>query len=205
MPSLRSLALPCIALTVAASSACSSGRAPAAAAAAPTYAATVAPYATIGTVFEARLAVPISSETASPGEAISARLDQPLVANDGSVVAPEGARLRGHVLGVDRIGASRLSLQFEAIEVDGRIVPIYARLSRVDGARVVTQRTYGAESLAAQLMPLSPREPVPPELGGGPQSELIPIELPANARIRFELVQPFSAPTATSRTEETTY
>lgn len=201
MSSIRARTLPWIALTIAATSGCSSGRAPATAATtAPSSTFAVTPVAMSGTVFEARLVAPISSETTSPGEAVSARLDQPLVGSDGSVVAPAGTRLRGHVLGVDRLGASRVSLQFEEIEVNGRIVPIFARISRIDGARVVTTPTYGPESLAAQLMPLAPQEPTPPELGGGPQPELIPIEIPANARIRFELVQPFSSPSANGTT-----
>jgi hypothetical protein len=151
-----------------------------------------------GTTFNARLDAPISSERLEAGDAVSAHLDDALVAPDGTIVAPRGATLRGHVLEVERAGLNRVALQFDGLVLNGQVYPIYAQLLRIETARTVVSNVGDPSSVAANVYPSSGPDLGPlvnPDgvaIGGGPGSEIVPLELPRDALAHFVLSRPFS-------------
>lgn len=85
-----------------------------------------------GTSFRARLDGPLSPERARVGEPLTARLDEPLVADDGTVIVPRGAALTGRVLEIER---DHVIARFDRLHVDGGAHPIVPTLVRVDVVR----------------------------------------------------------------------
>lgn len=151
-----------------------------------------------GATFNARLDAPLSSEKAEAGDAVSAHLDEPLLATDGTIVAPRGTTLRGHVLEVERAGLNRVTVQFDGLAVNGAVYPIYAQLLRIEAARVVVADVGDPDRISANVYPVGGPElgslvgPDGAAIGGGPGSEIVRLEIPRDAALRFVLSRPFS-------------
>lgn len=83
-----------------------------------------------GLRFTARIVTPIDSETAAAGDPIEAVLRSPMRDKKNSVVAPAGARLHGRLRRVEHrsqpVDRFEIAVQFESMEIDGKIVPILA-------------------------------------------------------------------------------
>lgn len=86
-----------------------------------------------GTKIDLALAGGVSSQTATVGQAVTAALAAPLSV-DGRTAVPAGAVVTGRVTEVSALrrvgGRAHLALAFDAIEVDGRQVPIEAYWAR---------------------------------------------------------------------------
>jgi hypothetical protein len=186
---LGALAVAALAVASAASACAKNGAT--SSAAAPGQVSTVTPVAPSGLSFQASLDAPLSSQLASVGDGITASLDEPLRALDGSVVAPKGAKLRGRVVDLGREGVQHLALQFDTLEVNGRQHPIRVRIIRIESARVVAADVLNPDSVAVDVYPPMPRTLEGREMGGGPSPEGLPLELPAGAGIRLFLARPF--------------
>lgn len=83
---------------------------------------------TAGTLLSVRLLETLSSDTAQTGDAFSATLDQPLIA-DGFVIAERGARVLGKVISADKAGRvkglAQLTVQLTQVNTsDGQKIPI---------------------------------------------------------------------------------
>jgi hypothetical protein len=80
-----------------------------------------------GTVIYVRLQQPLASATAQPGESFSAVLDQPVVVDNQTVVAP-GAALTGKVLAAHRSGhlhnAGYVRITLTSITLQGKSLPL---------------------------------------------------------------------------------
>ncbi|MGZ3423673.1 MAG: hypothetical protein ACXVEF_35935 [Polyangiales bacterium] len=158
------------------------------------------PIVASGTRFHARLESPLSSESARPGDTLTARLDEPLVAGDGTVVAPRGTLLTGRVLEVERGGLGRVTVRFDELRVRGRAYPIFTTLLRMQSTRVVASMVEDPADVATDVYPSS--APMPPNVGGGPAPATVPLESPPNAIMSFVLAQPFELPPAANALEE---
>jgi hypothetical protein len=83
-----------------------------------------------GLRFTARIVTPIDSETAAAGDPIDAVLRSPMRDKKNLVVAPAGARLHGRLRRVEHrsepIERFEIAVQFESLEIDGKIVPLLA-------------------------------------------------------------------------------
>lgn len=159
---------------------------------------TMTPVAPSGLSFHATLDGPISSQMASVGDGLTATLDEPVLALDGTVVAPKGSKLRGRVLDIGREGVHRLAVQFDTIELEGRRHPIHVRIIRIESARVVASEASNPDSVAVDVYPPMPRTLEGREMGGGPPPEGLPIELPAGTGIQLFLARPFEPASTTS-------
>lgn len=157
----------------------------------PAHVSTVTPVAPSGMTFHATLDGPLSSLLANVGDGITATLDEPLLALDGAVVAPKGAKLRGRILALGREGVQHVVVQFDTLEVHGRQNRIQVRIIRVESARVVAADVLNPDSVAVEVYPPMPRTLEGREMGGGPSPEGLPLELPAGAGIRLFLARPF--------------
>jgi hypothetical protein len=145
-----------------------------------------------GLSFHARLDTALSSSTAHAGDRFTATLDEPLRANDGTESVPRGSKLTGRVIEVDREGIGRLTLQFDGITVDGRVLPIDAQIVRLEHARVVAADAADPSTLTAFVYPALPMTVLPPQVGGGPRPESIPVEIPMGAQFQLVLSRPLA-------------
>lgn len=117
-----------------------------------------------GTEIKATLDTPLSSKTSRGGDLFTATLNQPLMATDGRIGIPAGARINGEVTQAEGgkvlpsvRGKGRLNLRFREIVLnDGTRIPLTATLESVrdtSGARAgntneegqVESRTSGTE------------------------------------------------------------
>lgn len=147
-----------------------------------------------GLSFHARLDSAITSDKAHAGDRFTATIDEPLKATDGSVAVPQGSKLVGRVLEVDRRGIGRLTLQFDGVSIDGQVLPIDAQILRIERARVVAADAADPSTLTAFVYPVLPLTVLPPQVGGGPSPESIPVELAAGAQFQLVLSRPFATP-----------
>jgi len=178
---------------------CAGGRAPSSAVAASPNDAVQSLIVSPGTRFHARLETPLSSQRARVGDPVTARLDEPLVAGDGTVVAPRGARLGGRVLEVDREGLGRVALLFDQLQINGRAYPIVTTLLRMQSTRVVASTVEDSENVATDVYPKAASGAMPTGIGGGPQAA--PVESPPGAVLSFVLSRPFTLPAESSASE----
>ncbi|MGH9395188.1 MAG: hypothetical protein ACRD1E_13525, partial [Terriglobales bacterium] len=87
----------------------------------------------------ARLDAAVSSASAHWGDAVSATLDQPALAADGSVILPQGTRLRGQVVQTRRARwfarGGKLRFIFTRLELPGQApMPVTAALDAIAGS-----------------------------------------------------------------------
>lgn len=96
--------------------------------------------APIGTTFSIRLNEQLSTETNRAGDSFMATLQESILGDDGSVVVPAGATVRGRVTGVQKSGrvgeTAVLSLAFETVSFGGDSYPLDATVVRADPERV---------------------------------------------------------------------
>jgi hypothetical protein len=154
------------------------------------------PIVASGTRFHARLETPLSSDGTRAGDVLTARLEEPLVAGNGTVVAPTGTVLSGRVLEVDRNGP--ITVAFDRIHLRGRAYPIYTTLLRMPSARVVPSTIEAPQDVAADLYPAT--KSLPANVGGGPPTEAT-LASPRDAVMSFVVSQPFALPATTSAIE----
>jgi hypothetical protein len=185
-------ALLVVAAAITGATACTSAPAPTSAAHA--IATANAPAVPSGLSFHARLDGALSSDTAHAGDRFTATIDEPLRASDGSVAVPSGSTLTGRVIEVDRTGIGRLTLQFDGVTVDGRVLPIDAQILRIEHARVVAADATDPSTLTAFVYPVLPMTVLPPQVGGGPRPESVPVELAIGAQFQLVLSRPLLAP-----------
>lgn len=141
-----------------------------------------------GSDVNATLGDPISTKDSSPGDPFVARVDDPLVTIDGTVLVTGGSVLRGHVVRVTRGPTPRLDVAFDTIETRDGPVRIRAILVDVGGqGQVITLRmgdpADGGISTSREA------------IGGGPsaEDERVPeLTLPQGTRIRLMLLEPLA-------------
>lgn len=89
----------------------------------------------IGTILPARLNHSLSSKSAQPGQAITARIMQEVpLPNRESI--PEGAKLLGTIVSVERAGnvsGGKITIRFDTLESHHRTIPIVASLRALAG------------------------------------------------------------------------
>lgn len=110
------------------------------------------PFVPAGTEFTVLLDQAVGTQVSAAGDIITARVQAPLRAPDGSVVIPAGAVLRGHV---DDVAEGRLPvviLAFDTIETPGGTVPISAAV------RTAGRFVYRAAYHAAVPVEIIPQE-----------------------------------------------
>jgi hypothetical protein len=87
----------------------------------------------VGTELQVTLETPLSSKTNQVGDAVTARLSQPLMV-DGMTAIPEGAPVAGTIteaVPVKKIGgAASLGVRFDAIQLHGETVVINASIQQ---------------------------------------------------------------------------
>jgi hypothetical protein len=186
------------AVMVLAATACSSRRdiPPTSAATASPNDAVQTPIVAAGTRFHARLETPLSSDSTRAGDLLTARLDEPLLAGNGTVVAPRGAVLSGRVLEVDRGGP--ITVAFDRLHIRGRAYPIFTTLLRMPQARVTPSTIEAPQDVATDLYPRAGA--MPPNVGGGPPAEAS-LSTPRDAVMSFVISQPFALPAPVSAVE----
>lgn len=90
----------------------------------------------VGTTFAVRMNETLSTERNKAGDSFTARLMDPIVDANGTVIVPAGAVVRGRVTAVaasDRVGqTAALKLAFEAISFGGESYPLQATVQRAD-------------------------------------------------------------------------
>jgi hypothetical protein len=182
-------------MVAAATSDCSAGHPPTAASPKPAAATSLDPAFVTQTVhagftFLASFDVHLSSSESKEGQLFSATLQVPLVASDGSTVAPKGAKLRGRILTIEHNGENRLVLRFDTVEVKEHFVPIRAQVMRIESARVAPSDASDPESTAASVYPLPPTTLLGSRMGGGPPPEQLPVELQPGAYVELFLSRP---------------
>ncbi len=84
------------------------------------------PYVQAGTQFSARLDQRIDTLYTPPGTRFSATTTAPLLASDGRVIVPSGAKIRGVVMSVGDADAPILRLDLEDIDTVEGPVPLHA-------------------------------------------------------------------------------
>jgi hypothetical protein len=145
----------------------------------------------VGTPIEVTLIDGLGTSTSSRGDVFTARIDKPLRAVDGTVVAPARAKLTGRVLDVGKWPEARLELSFTTIETLHGRAPISAVPRSMEGVTWIATRQGAPSSYIAIIIG---RPPSPP----GVSSHARPIEfglrIPAGARITLELVDPLVIP-----------
>ena len=86
-----------------------------------------------GTRVELRLSTPVSSQTATVGQAVAAEIDAPVVVG-GRTAIPAGTSVSGRVTEVHALkkvgGRAHLAFTFDTLEIGGRSVPIEASFAR---------------------------------------------------------------------------
>ncbi|MFW5951392.1 MAG: hypothetical protein ACOCVZ_04680 [Gemmatimonadota bacterium] len=89
-----------------------------------------------GTTVALRMNDALSTETTRAGESFTARLEDPIVDADGTVLVPAGATVRGRVTAIapsERVGqTAAIKLAFEAISFGGESYPLDATVERAD-------------------------------------------------------------------------
>lgn len=82
----------------------------------------------VGTTFAATLNETLSTERNRVGDAFSATLQAPIRGDDGSIVVPAGAIIRGRLTQVQKSGnigeTGIISLAFESVSFEGRSLPL---------------------------------------------------------------------------------
>ncbi len=85
-----------------------------------------------GLFFDCRIVTPIDSETPA-GRPIEALLSAPLRGQDGAILAPIGARIRGRLVRVAEYKTTRhyfeINVRLDSVEVNGSELPLYAALA----------------------------------------------------------------------------
>jgi hypothetical protein len=131
-----------------------------------------------GTEFTVRLNTPVGTTISSPGQFFTAVVMTPLRSPGGVTVVPQGAMIRGRIVGADAGPIANVRLSFDAIRTSQGDVPLHATLSRSQpsGSSFRSQDVYSTAPLPydAVLLPSSPpRVAVAPSggpsgVGGGP-------------------------------------
>lgn len=89
------------------------------------------PFVQAGTEFRVTLDQPLSTQTSSPGELFTARVEEPLYSPRGVVIAPRGATIVGHVVKVQS-GPARLVLSMDRIQTNEGPAPLHARVKSAE-------------------------------------------------------------------------
>lgn len=90
------------------------------------------------TVFNAVLSTAVSSDRSQVGDTVSARLEAPLVANDGKIIAPAGSEIRGIITVLEKPQIAEQSggvtINFnQLVLVDGKTIPVSAEINTTGG------------------------------------------------------------------------
>jgi hypothetical protein len=154
--------------------------------------------------FDAVLDTPLSSQTSRPGDRIRAHTVEPLVASDGSVLAPTGTPLVGTVVAVGDSTPGRIAVRIDGLVLAGRVYPMASRVRSIASTKVGTPQSREGGPLVVELSPNAPAEEAAPTarstpktvpsegaIGGGPPAEAQPFELSAGTPFELELVGPF--------------
>ncbi len=101
-----------------------------------------------GTTFAVRMNQELSTERTQVGDSFTARLENPIVDANGTVIVPAGATVRGRVTAVaasGRVGqTAAIKLAFEAISFGGESYPLQASVQSAEVEQ--SNRTSTAES-----------------------------------------------------------
>lgn len=101
----------------------------------------------VGTTLAVTLNQTLATDQNAPGDAFTARVSEPVLGLDGSVIIPAGATVRGRVTAVeksDRIGETAvIKLAFESIAFGGGSYPLQASVVKAHPER--RTRTSGRE------------------------------------------------------------
>jgi hypothetical protein len=131
-----------------------------------------------GTAISARMTEELAPAQSRVGDAFTARLEDPLVDGDGSVVVPAGAAVRGRVTGLLAPGRAgrpaALTIDFEALSFGGTSYPLQATLERAGDAE---RSRSGAAGAADE--PRAPAGPISGQTGasaarGAPAGPAVP-------------------------------
>ncbi|HET6931342.1 MAG TPA: hypothetical protein VFI45_13545 [Candidatus Acidoferrum sp.] len=88
-----------------------------------------------GTILPVRLNHTLSSKTAQPGQPVTGRIMQDVPLPNSEKI-PEGARVRGTILSVERgtnVAKGKISFRFDALEIHHHEIPIVANLRAIAG------------------------------------------------------------------------
>ncbi len=147
-----------------------------------------------GRIFDARLDTNLDAARAEPGDPVQAHLEEPLLAEDGSVIAPRGTPLVGRVISAGQEGGSRISIQLDGMLIRGQVYAIDSRVIWVESARVSHPEPASPDSTVANVYPnVAPATgPLPEAVGGGPPPETPPLRLNRGTKLQLQLERPFS-------------
>lgn len=94
----------------------------------------------VGTTMDLSLDTELSTKTNEPGDDFTATLQQPVYAEDGSVIIPAGASVRGRVTNVQKSGrvgeTALLNIAFEAVSWGDSSYPLEATVVQAHPERV---------------------------------------------------------------------
>jgi hypothetical protein len=95
---------------------------------------------TVGTTMKVTLDEELSTQTSLQGDVFTATLDEPVYSDEGGVIVPGGAKVRGRVTHVQKSGrvgeTAVLNVAFEAISWDGASYPLDAAVVQANPERV---------------------------------------------------------------------
>lgn len=143
------------------------------------------PYVPAGVALDATLEQPVDTRISSRGEPISAIVNVPVVASNGEVLIPAGAKLEGHVASIQHTPEPWIELEFDTLRfADGSKVAISARVLSAQQNRY---RALPAPS-GVTSMQLGATEPQGPEPSGA--GEQVEITVPRGAMLKVALTTP---------------
>jgi hypothetical protein len=93
------------------------------------------PYVPSGTTFDATIDQPIDTRISVPGEPVAATVTAPVVAFNGDIVIPAGAKLEGHIASLGTESAPRIDLAFDTLVLPAGHVPVTVRILSVEQTR----------------------------------------------------------------------
>ncbi len=147
-------------------------------------------YARAGTQLTVALDEALSSDTSVPGEPVQATVRSNLIADDGSVLVPAGARVLAHVAKVENGGNPHIVLHFDSVQTRLGMAPLLADIRAVHAGRT-PEVVVESGILSAPPTPDEP-EGVPLTLAyPGASPTLV---LPLGTTIRLELTRPLFPP-----------
>ena len=143
------------------------------------------PYLPAGIALDATLEQPVDTRISTPGEPISATVNAPIVASNGDVLIPAGARLEGHIRSIQHVPGPSIDLEFDTLRFpDGSNVAISARVMSAQ------QNRYRALPAPTGVTSMQPgvTEPQGPEGTGTGQN--VEITIPRGAMLKVALTTP---------------
>ena len=143
-----------------------------------------------GTVFDVAMNQALDTRTTPSGTSFGVHLVQPLIAADGSLLAPAGAAIGGVVESTGPAEAPRLTLHFLDIETPHGLLPLHVLVRSADYERHVAERGMSGQAASVTLYDSWPHAETYSATEAPHARRGMDIVLLAGAHLRLELAAP---------------